>query len=47
MKMAIDETIVRQRLVALIDSKSQNEKRISELSLQAEILKKRLQIETN
>lgn len=39
--------IVKQRLAMLIESKSQNEKRISELSVQAEILKKRLQIETN
>ena len=45
--MAIDESIVRQRLVALIDSKIQNESKISELSMQAEILKKRLQIETD
>ena len=45
--MAIDESIVKQRLVALIDSKIQNEEKISELSAQAEILKKRLQIGTN
>lgn len=45
--MAVDESIVKQRLVMLIDSKSQNEKKINELNAQAEILKKRLQIETN
>lgn len=39
--------IVRQRLAMLIDSKLQNEKKINELSEQAEILKKRLQIDNS
>lgn len=44
--MAVDESIVKTRLAMLVDSKSQNEKKISELSEQAKILRKRLQIET-
>lgn len=39
--------IIKQRLAMLIDSKLQNEKRINELSEQAEILKKRLQIDNS
>ncbi|EGP93368.1 hypothetical protein [Nitrosarchaeum koreense] len=39
--------IIKQRLATLIDSKSQNEKKINELSEQAEILKKRLQIDNS
>lgn len=39
--------IIKQRLAMLIDSKLQNEKKINELSEQAEILKKRLQIDNS
>lgn len=45
--MAIDEKVVKERLANLIDSKSQNDKKINDLSEQAKILRKRLQIETN
>ncbi|MBS3923345.1 MAG: hypothetical protein KGZ37_09410 [Nitrosarchaeum sp.] len=45
--MNIPKAIVKQRLVALIDSKIQNEEKINELSAQAEILKKRLQIDNS
>jgi len=37
--------VVQDRLSKILDSKSQNEKRIKELSEQAEILRKRLQID--
>ncbi|MBL7002161.1 MAG: hypothetical protein ISR80_05335 [Nitrosopumilus sp.] len=43
MKMSVD--VVQDRLSKILDSKSQNEKRIKELSEQAEILRKRLQID--
>lgn len=45
--MTIDEKIIKERLATLIDSKSQDDKKINELSNQAKILKKRLQIETD
>ena len=45
--MAIDKSIVKTRLVMLIDSKSQNDKKINHLNDEAKILRKRLQIETN
>jgi hypothetical protein len=45
--MAIDESIVKTRLVMLFDSKSQNDKKINQLNDEAKILRKRLQIETN
>ena len=45
--MIIDEKIIKERLAILIDSKSQDDKKINELSNQAKILKKRLQIETD
>ena len=45
--MAIDESIVKTRLVILFDSKSQNDKKINQLNDEAKILRKRLQIETN
>ncbi len=41
--MSVD--VVQDRLSKILDSKSQNEKRIKELSEQAEILRKRLQID--
>ena len=45
--LIMNTEIVKQRLVMLIDSKSQNEEKINELNAQAKILRKRLQIETN
>lgn len=45
--LIMNTEIVKQRLAMLIESKSQNEKRISELSIQVEILKKRLQIDNS
>ena len=45
--MTIDEKIIKERLATLIDSKLQNDEKINELSNQAKILKKRLQIETD
>ena len=45
--MTIDEKIIKERLATLIDSKFQNDEKINELSNQAKILKKRLQIETD
>ena len=45
--MAIDESIVKTRLVMLFDFKSQNDKKINQLNDEAKILRKRLQIETN
>lgn len=44
--MIIDKIVVKQRLAMLIESKSQNEKRIGDLDIQAKILRKRLQIDT-
>jgi len=43
LKISID--VIKSRLAEILDSKSQNEKRINELTLQAKILKKRLQID--
>ena len=37
--------IVEDRLVQILDSKLQNEKKINELKIQAKILRKRLQID--
>ena len=45
--MTIDEKIVKERLANLIDSKSQNDKKINELSEQAKILRKRLQLDSD
>lgn len=44
--MIIDELVVKQRLAMLIESQSQNEKRVDNLDVQAKILRKRLQIDT-
>jgi len=45
--LIMNTEIVKQRLVMLIDSKSQNDKKINQLNDEAKILRKRLQIETN
>lgn len=44
--MAMDESTVKTRLAMLIGSKSEDDKKINELSDKAKILRKRLQIET-
>lgn len=41
----MSKDIVKDRLAKILDSKSQNEKRIGELNVQAKILRKRLQID--
>lgn len=45
--MTIDEKIIEERLATLIDSKSQDDKKINDLSEQAKILRKRLQLDSD
>ena len=42
--MPIDEKIIKERLAKLVDSKSQDDKKINELVDKAETLKKKLSI---
>lgn len=46
LKMSVDEKIIKERLAMLVDSKSQDDKKITELVDKAETLKKRLDIQT-
>jgi uncharacterized protein (DUF2342 family) len=46
LKMPVDEKIIKERLAKLVNSKSQDDKKIIELVDKAEALKRRLDIQT-
>ncbi len=46
LKMSIDKKVIKEQLADLVNSKSQDDKKISDLVDKAEALKKRLRIGT-